>query len=386
MKTNRKHYFRIVALFFTISILLLDGIHILLPEKTYSETENRNLEIRPQLTWLTAVSGRYESRYEAYIEDQFPFRTAWLRCKAATDRAMGKMESNGIFLAADGYLIQSFTQQELDKLDESFYAMRRFCKRHPELKQFALIAPTAVSVLGDKLPKYAPVGDEAAFLDRIKQECSAMGIEFVDVMPALNKAAQTEQVYYRTDHHWTTHGAYTAYLAFAQKADLSGVRAEYEKRLVSDSFSGTLAASSGFRMSETDEIYVYLPKNRNETYTVVYPEEKKTSASLYHTDNLQVRDQYTIFLNGNHPLVTIQTDVQNEKILLILKDSYANCFVPFLMGDYTKIILVDPRYYAGDLELLLESEQVTDVLYLYNANSFASDTSLKYVIGEEGAE
>lgn len=380
MKRNQRSYLRIAALIFVISILLLDIIHILLPNREYSEMENRNLETKPIFSWDAVYSRRYEKQYESYIEDQFPFRTAWIRCKTTADRILGKRESNGIFLGEDGYLIQNFKEPEQDNLDAMLSAMRWFFKKHPDLQQYMLIAPTAVSILSDKLPSHAPVGDEIAFLNRMKQECSSIGIEFVDIYASLEEAAQSEQVYYRTDHHWTTFGAYTAYLTFAKEAGLHGAKTEYQRLQVSDSFSGTLTASSGLRMSETDDLYVFLPKQSTCHYVVSYLKEQKKSASFYCSDNLKVRDQYTVFLNGNHPLVKIQTDAQSNRTLLVLKDSYANCFVPFLAGDYTEIILVDPRYYADDLELLLKSEYVTDVLYLYNADTLAADSDLKTVI------
>ncbi len=380
MKRNQKRYFRIAVLIFFISILLLNSIYILRPKCEYSETENRNLETKPMFSWDAVYSGRYGEQYESYIEDQFPFRTVWIGCKTTVDCMLGKRESNNIFLGKDGYLIQNFTEPETDNLDATLFAIRRFFQKHPDLQQYMLIAPTAVSILSDKLPCHAPVGNEMMFLDRMEQECASIGIEFVDVYDSLSEAAQSEQVYYRTDHHWTTFGAYTAYLAFAKENELTGAETEYQKLLVSDSFRGTLSASSGFRMSETDDIYIYLPKRNRCNYVVSYPEEQVKSASFYCTDLLNVRDQYTVFLKGNHPLVKIQTDAQLDKTLLIFKDSYANCFVPFLVEDYTEILLVDPRYYADDLELLLESEYVTDVLYLYNADTLASDSDLKTVI------
>lgn len=381
MKRNQRSYLRIAVLLFAAVILLLGGVHLLSPVRTYSETENRNLETKPAFSWDAVYAGRYTQQYEAYIEDQFPFRTAWIGWKTAADRILGKQESNNIFLGKDGYLIQNFTQPDAGNLEETLEALRQFSQKHAELRQSMLIAPTAVSVLSDKLPRHAPVGDETAFLNRMAQECAADGIAFVNVSDALADAAQHEQVYYRTDHHWTTFGAYTAYLAFAAQNGLSGTKTAYQKLLVSDSFRGTLSASSGFRMSETDEIYIYLPEQHTCDYVVRYVEEQKTSASLYDTGSLAVRDQYAVFFKGNHPLVTIQTDAPSARTLLVLKDSYANCFVPFLLDDYAEIILVDPRYYADGLELLLSSAHVTDVLYLYNADTLASDSDLKTVIG-----
>ena len=207
-------------------------------------------------------------------------------------------------------------------------------------------------------------------MDRLKDDFTAAGVLFVDTRDALKEAAKEGQVYYRTDHHWTTLGAYTAYEVLGEALMLPGIHTEYNRRLVTDSFSGTLTASSGFRSGETDQIEVFLPEPEP-VYSVYYVEEGVRSASFYESKNLEVRDKYTIFFDGNHPEIKIETSRDSKDVLLVLKDSYANCFVPFLAGDYNKIIMIDPRYYKGDLDGLIAAEKVTDVLYLYNVATFS---------------
>ena len=148
----------------------------------------------------------------------------------------------------------------------------------------------------------------------------------------------------------------------AEQLSLPGKDTVYQKKLVTDSFSGTLTASSGFRTGESDEIYVYLPE-AEQNITVTYVEEGTRKGSFYESGNLKVKDQYTIFFNGNYPQIRIENpNASSDKVLLVIKDSYANCFVPFLAGEYKRILMVDPRYYEGDLNTLIESEGATDVL------------------------
>jgi len=113
---------------------------------------------------------------------------------------------------------------------------------------------------------------------------------------------------------------------------------------------------------------------------VEYKDEGEKASSVWKTAQLETRDKYTVFFGGNHAEIRIQTDIASDRILLILKDSYANCFVPFLIPYFAYIILIDPRYYSGDLNLVMEVEKVTDVLFLYNAATFATDTALQRVI------
>ena len=95
---------------------------------------------------------------------------------------------------------------------------------------------------------------------------------------------------------------------------------------------------------------------------------------------LETRDKYALFFGGNHAQIKISTPTETDNTLLVLKDSYANSFIPFLAQHYRKIIMIDPRYYFGDLEQLMQVENVQEILYLYNANTFFTDTSLELAL------
>jgi hypothetical protein len=375
MKENRKRVLRLWAILLAVVILLLDVLFVLIPDKETSQVENRNLQQFPTLSWNKLVSGRGEDELEDYVADQFPFRTAWVRLKSAVDRVMGKTEANNIFLCKNGYLIQNFTEAEDGTTAELAEAVGTFLAAYPDVDSYALIAPTALTVYEDLLPTGAVVGDEDDFIENAYIGLAHQGVVLVDVRDAFQEASNGEQLYYRTDHHWTSAGAYLAYQTFVQRADLINGEMVYTPTLLSDSFQGTLTASSGFRMGETDELYAYLPETET-PYVVTYVEEGTQSASCYVTDQLELRDQYTVFFGGNHAQVNIETNADSDRVLLVLKDSYANSFVPFLLGDFREIIMIDPRYYSGDLKSVMEGEEVTDVLFLYNASTLASDSDL----------
>ena len=366
---RRSRFFKSLFLVMAVLILVLDLIFILLPDKELSDAENRTLEQFPKLNFTTLTNGKFESRFDSYVADQFPARDAWVRMKSTVDRFAGKTENRNIYLGKDGYLIQNYLLPSEEAYAEKMEEIRSFADSHKDLKLAALIAPTALSVMKDFLPANAPAADEDEYLDRLKEDFTEAGFRFVDTRDALKEAAQEEQVYYRTDHHWTTFGAYAAYQALGEALMLPGIHTNYEHRLVTDSFSGTLTATSGFRGRETDQIYVFLPDPAAD-YSVFYVEEGKRTATFYESDNLELRDKYTVFFGGNYPEVKIETSRDSKDVLLVLKDSYANCLVPFLAGDYSKIIMIDPRYYTGDLDGLIAAEKVTDVLYLFNAETF----------------
>ena len=261
-------------------------------------------------------------------------------------------------------------------------AIDNFAKRYKDVKQYMLISPTSVGILKDKLPYSAPVIDQESYLKSYKEKLPS-SIKFVDTYETLNNH-KDEYIFYKTDHHWTSLGAFYSYEKLAEDMGLKKKPDDYYNvQLVSNDFFGALSSKSGYDVKEGDKVQVYIP-TKNEEYIVVnYVEEQEKSASLYSSEALEKKDNYEVFLKGNHPLVKIKTSAKNDKTLLIFKDSYANSFIPFLINDFSKIIVVDPRYYYEDIDKLMEQENVNEVLYLYNANTFFSDRSLSPVLNNE---
>ena len=377
MKKKRLLFLRGTALMAVALALLLDAAFLIVRDRTFSPLENRNLQTLPALTLRAAASGRFESQFDDYVSDQFPGRDTWIPLKSTLDRLLGRTESNGVFLGRDGCLIQNFAAPEEADYAATLAALKDFLQRHSDLAQYVMIAPTAVAILPELLPALAPAGDQGGYLDRLARDLADTPARFVDLRTVFSSAKAQTRLYYRTDHHWTTDGAYLAYLELSGIAGLSGASTRYERRRLSVDFAGTLSANSGFRMGERDELAAYLPAEDGVQVVVNYLDDGTRSASLYRAACLDTRDQYAVFLNGNHARIRIETTAAGSRTLLVLKDSYANCFIPFLVQDYRKLIVVDPRYFTGDLEVLMEAEAVNEVLILYNAVTFAADTALR---------
>lgn len=378
-RNSRFFVHRMGLIFFFLPVIVL-VLGIVLPDRGFSEKENRVLASAPSLKLNQLASGGFEKQFETYENDQFPLRDLWITLKAGTDRLMGKVEENGVLLGKNGYLMEEFKPPVQTQYDSTVKAISDFAQRHSDLKQYALIAPNSVNILKDKLPAFAPVTDQNVWLDNLKDTLTAAGITFIDVR-ATFQDHKMEDLYYHTDHHWTTQGAYYAYLQAADTMGIDTSSDSFDKAPVTRSFQGTLSARSGFRSGEKDEIDVFLPNGDSSLSSVIsYVDEQKKSASFYDTEKLKNRDKYALFFGGNHAKVKISTPVKENQTLLVLKDSYANSFVPFLAQHYRKIIMVDPRYYYGNLEELMQAENIDEVLYLYNANTFFADTSLELAL------
>ncbi len=380
---KQKQYYKTLAVLFVLFLVLFVGANIITKDKTFSETENRMLAGKPKFTVDKLIEGRFTSKFEDYVVDQFIGRDFFTNIKISVDKFLGKKESNGVFLGKDGYLIEDFSKPNEEAVNENLQAINNFSIRYKDVKQYMLISPTAVSILKNKLPMDAPVMDQEAYLQSYKDKLP-YGVKFVDNYKTMYDH-RNEYIYYKTDHHWTSLGAFYSYKELAKSMGLEETPDSYYKQqLVSNDFFGALSSKSGYDVKEGDKVNVYLPVNENSQNVVVnYVEEQEKTATLYSSKALEQKDNYEVFLKGNHSLVKIQTDTKNDKTLLIFKDSYANSFIPFLVKDFSKIIVVDPRYYYEDIDQLMQQESVDEVLYLYNANTFFNDTSLSPVLNNE---
>lgn len=382
IRNNKKSYYQASAVIFILFIGIFVGANLITKDKTYSETENRILATKPNFTIDRLLEGRFTSKFEDYVVDQFIGRDFFTNIKMSVDKLLGRNQANGVFLGKDGYLIEDFTAPNEEAVNQNLQAIDNFSKRYKDVKQYMLISPTSVGILKDKLPYSAPVIDQESYLKSYKEKLPS-SIKFVDTYETLNNH-KDEYIFYKTDHHWTSLGAFYSYEKLAEDMGLKKKPDDYYNvQLVSNDFFGALSSKSGYDVKEGDKVQVYIPAKNEEYIVVNYVEEQEKSASLYSSEALEKKDNYEVFLKGNHPLVKIKTSAKNDKTLLIFKDSYANSFIPFLINDFSKIIVVDPRYYYEDIDKLMEQENVNEVLYLYNANTFFSDRSLSPVLNNE---
>lgn len=382
-----------------IAIVLIFAItltNLILPDREFSEKENRMLAQKPELSLSSLLDGRFMKHCESWLADQFIARDLWISMRSGFQLLLGESESNGVYRGERGYLFQAPAEPDQEHLAANVAAINGMAE-DTNLRIFMMIIPTAASVLKEYMPDFAPVSDQNKNIAELKTSISS-NINFIESYEALS-AHKNEYIYYYTDHHWTTKGAYYAFLNAAPTLGI-GTPEEipYSRYAVTEEFSGTLASRSGFPVKKEDTVEIWVPQADVENaaaaqaeqtpyqpsvrYVVEYVEEGRKTADLYETEKLDTVDKYAVFFGGNYPLVKITTsnDIGGKSPLLILKDSYANCFVPFLLPYFEEIILVDPRYYYGDLSELIRTEKITQILFLYNADTFFEDTSLADVL------
>lgn len=346
-------------------------------KKDFSDRENRALQQFPKLTVSSAVSGEFEKKYETYLSDQFPGRDGWIRVKAETELAMGKQEIKGIYYAEDDYLIESHRGSfNTDTASANIGYLRNFLdaqveKFGPE-HMTVMVVPNAVEVLKDKLPSNAPKSGEREFLTKL--EAAVPKEMWFDAFSVL-KEHQDEYIYYRTDHHWTTLGAFYTYEAWAEEKGLSpSPFSAYTLEALTDSFRGTIESKVGTNVVP-DTIQRFM-KAQEASYTLDYGSGQEVRTDLYVMDYLDTKDKYSVFFGGNQPIVRASIENESNRRLLVIKDSYAHCFLPFAFESFSTVDFIDLRYFNESLNEYLEKNSYTDLLFLYNASGFAEDVSL----------
>lgn len=373
VKRNNRALNILTSLMFIGFISIVIIFNILKVDETFSEEENRALATMPKFTIKSFLSGDFTKEYTNYVEDNFAGKKGFVSIKSNLEKLEGKDESNSIFIGKDGQLFEKFIEASQEETDAKIAAINSFYERYSNLNMSFILTPTATKVLEEKLPKYAPNDDE---LDYINKVFSGLNDNIITINPyeALNQN-KDDYLFYKTDHHWTSKGAYIAYTVMCEKLGLTPKSIDdFDIVNVTNSFYGSLSSKIGTKGKVSDSIDVYIPKESD--FVVNYVSEQIKSTSLFDSEYLDKKDKYCVFSGGNHALINIKTLGDPNKKLLIIKDSYANCFLPFLTSHYGEINVVDLRYYYDDLDKLIENKEITDVLFLYNSNTFNSDDSI----------
>ncbi len=361
---------KFTVIFVCVIVVALSVLFCIGKKKEFSEQENRFLSSFPEFTWERLAEGEYTSEIGDYVADHFPFRDFFVGVKTGFEKVIGKKEVNNVYLAEDGYLIEKYKEPEnTERIIRTF----RNLKEKVEANVYLMLVPTASVIYSEKLPKGAPIKSQVDTMSKIYEESGCIPIQVLDALKLMRN--EEKPLFYHTDHHWTTHGAYLAYQEFCAKLGFEPV-AGLEEKVVSEDFKGTIYSKVNDYTRKGDQIVIF--ENPIQQLTVYYTDTGETTDSLYNYEYLGKKDQYSFFLNNIHPLVEITNQAASlDRELVLIKDSYANCMVPFLVNHYKKIYVVDTRYYKESVsELINQNLANTDVLLLYNMNTMDTDLGI----------
>ena len=379
---QRKVQEKLVGIIFILTLFLFLIINVIVPDREKSVQENRMLATKPKFRLSSLISGDYDEKFEAYMDDQFVGRDMWRKLKVAVDRIGGSRLENGVYIGTNGQLLEQIEVADENHLAANIKAIKSFSESQSKIPVRMMLVPDAANVLNHSLPALAKPEDQTQMFSMVRKDLGD-SVEWIDVLTELNKH-KTEKIYYKTDHHWTTLGAFYAFQAAAPSLGIDGdLSGKYVSYTVSDSFNGMLASKSGVNLGEKEQIDIYVPTEEDTDLIVDYVDEGKRSTSLYDSSKLKEKDQYTVFLGGNSSLLDIRTVSTSTKRLLLVKDSFANSFIPFLTPYYREIVVVDPRYYSGTINDLMDSYRISEVLFLYSGNTFFKDNNISGVFAVE---
>lgn len=363
--------FSIIFIGLIFSFFLYD---IFTPDVAFSYIENRTLAQKPELTWEKIKDGSFMDDMETYVNDQMKFRDTFVKISTYSKLLLGQREINGVYVCND-YLIETFKDSSIDYklLEQNMGFVSEFLNNHPN--GYIAIVPTAVEILEYKLSKYSENVNQELLIKSIYE--NKKNIDIYNILLDHN----LEDIYYKTDHHWTTLGAYYGYVSICESLNLDTMDvSEFDISVIDYNFNGTVQSKVNLNIG-SDILYKYIPNNLNVSYTRIVDENyKQSSHSLYDDSKLNSKEKYAVYIGGNSSITRIFTEggKEDKGRLLLIKDSFSHSLVPFLANHYSEIVLLDLRYYMGGIELFLdnEKEDFDDIVLLFNLKNFVEDRNL----------
>ena len=371
---------RAVVLLFIGIIVVMQAAFWLLPRRSFSENEKRVLSEAPQIDAAGIADGSVFRSIESYLSDHFPGRELWVGANAYLENAEGRGATEDIVRGTDGWLFTAPVSDDRETLWDNMQAITTFAEKQ-SVPVSMMAVPSAGAVVSDKLPALHMPYPDADLLEEARR-IAGNTLHWVDLYTDFCSAEQPETLYYRTDHHWTTEGAYRAYCLLMDKLGQPSVpRDDFTVEQIAD-FYGTSYSRSGLWLTDPDTIELWTDSDI-QAVTTVYDANRAdpvTREGMFFREYLEDADKYPVFLSGNHARVHIETNADSGKRLLVIKDSYAHALAPFLAEEYSTIDLIDLRYFKQQtISTWLEENPADEILLVYGLSSLAEDKNLQWL-------
>lgn len=372
-KLKKVKNYPIIVMFFSF-IFIFTAIDMIIPDKSFSEFENKVLQTKPKFTLNSFYYNEYVPKYEKYINEQFVLRNKWIDLKSRAEFYLGKTENNGIVYGKDNYMFDKVQTINEKQFEKNFQNLKKFIEKYnDENIKFALI-PNSYEILKEKLPFGLELFNQSNLINQVYGEYSKYeNVEVLNFVDLLN-SHKDEYIYYKTDHHWTTLGAYYAYVEYMKSVGKPYVDINELESHEVEGFLGTYFSKAKKFNSELDKITYYDVNIDKMTFA------DKEYNDIYDYDKFEVRDKYAAFLYGNNDLTVITNkdsiDKEDKSRVLIIKDSFGNSFVPFLTYSYDEVYVLDLRANSQKVSEIMEKYEFDDVLVMYSVNNFIDDINI----------
>jgi hypothetical protein len=373
---NKTQSGRHVDIFLTFAVMIVMLAVIIgsavLPDRDKSENENRFLTQAPSFSIEDILSGEYQEKLEEYLSDQIIGRDNWVKIRSSVLKSIGYNDINGVYILDDGRLIERKTQADFrasrfkSNLDQVVELNNEVSEAGTQVR--VMLVPTAAYSYRNEA-NLSTNYDEGEALSLAADILGEMYVKLdEEFMP---DGEHKDGYYYMTDHHWNYDGAMKGASIYRSALELE--EKEYTAEELTDDFKGTLY--SKVLLSELIRDSICVPGESLDT-DVTVTIDGETYDSIYFMDRLENKDKYEVFFGGNYDRVDIRnngTETKRKPKLLIVKDSYANSFVPFILDDFSEITMVDPRYFRGSVKDLALDGEYDQVLILFNVTDFSEE-------------
>lgn len=355
-------------------------LFVLLPDNTFSETEKRVLSDFPKLSLSSVADGSYEKSLETYVQDQMPFRNFWVGLGSYFNFALGQNGTDGVYAAEEGYLINTPAKQNDRNLQSNLKYLTNFAQK-VQIPSYLMPVPETGYILEEKLPPHHKVYNDDAVYAAVSEKTDGT-YTVVDLRTLFKANAADTQLYYKTDHHWTSDGAFLAANAFLRAAGKPTLNeSDFTVEHCPD-FFGTTYSKAALWKKQPDVMELWhIPDAK--VHTVVSDLGKGVAAQaddVFFREHLQAYDMYPTYLNGNHSLTHIVNPQAPEGVLLLLKDSFGNTLATELAAAYREIVMVDMRYYRTQAVSDLVAQYGVDTLLVnYSTDSLVNDTNILFL-------
>ena len=375
MKKDKKRKFYPTAAVLLGFVGVMTAVDIFTPVKAFSEMENRDLRTESRLSISRLISGDFQKDYETMVSDQFAGRDGWITAKSVSESALQKTENNGVLYGKNGTFFGKFTSYDETQLERNLYFLENFANDgHP--LTFAIV-PSAYEYAEDQLPLGAGQVDQRPVIAGVKETLSDNeNITWFDA-DAVLAAQQSEDLFYRTDHHWKGETAYLVYAALCEQMGLTPASADELVLREVEGFYGSYYSKCKKADTEPDTLSFYDQPFKIHTEVLNVNMEMEEKDNWYNEEQLSARDKYGALLWGNYGLTVLSKEEvpEDPKRLLLIKDSFSNCLAPLFLSNFDEMYIVDLRSYPSGLNELCDEKDFDETLVLYNFENLESDTN-----------
>lgn len=358
----RKSEILTTALFcgFLAAMLVL---FLILPREDFSQLEKRNLKDAPGFSWQALVSGDLGEEIESYMADHIPGRSFFVGLNAYFEKWTGRQSGKDIWTAGDHRLVEAPVQWDEARIRKNMSVVNGFADKLGQTVDFMLV-PSAGWALGEHPELY----QDESYVNSIY----TLAGENLTPIDLLETYRGRGDLYFKTDHHWTSRGAYEGYRVCCQAAGREPQPEEAFAIRQRGDFRGSTYSRSALWLTPAEPQELW---EREAGITVTNGESQETHQGVFYWERLEEPDKYTVNLDGNHSIVRTHNP-EGQGRLLVIRDSYANSLGTFLAQTWEDVVLVDLRYYKNPVSELLEGENFDNVLICYSIGNFMTDANL----------